>query len=219
MGDIGCYALSLNPPLEAIWTEHSMGASISLAMGLKLAGIETPVIATIGDSTFYHSGIPALIEVIHKGVDILVVILDNNIIAMTGHQTTPAHAKTESGRKVNPVKIEDIVKSLGVTYVKVVNPLNLKEALNTITEALNVKGVKVVVMRAPCAIVTLRQGIRGPTLQVDRDKCKKCMVCILTIGCPALTVGVNGYPEVNTSLCNGCTLCAQICPFNAIVKV
>jgi len=106
VGDIGCYALSFNPPLEAIWIEHSMGASISIAIGLKLAGVKGPIIATIGDSTFYHAGIPALIEAVHKRVDVLVLILDNGTVAMTGHQVTPASNITESGRYVKPVVIE-----------------------------------------------------------------------------------------------------------------
>ncbi|OYT45658.1 MAG: indolepyruvate ferredoxin oxidoreductase subunit alpha, partial [Desulfurococcales archaeon ex4484_42] len=158
MGDIGCYALSYEPPYEAIWTEHAMGASIGLAIGLKVSGYDKPVIATIGDSTFYHAGIPALIEAIHKNIDILIVVLDNLTVAMTGHQSTPESEITETGRKGTPVPIESLVKDLKLKFFSVINPYNIDEAIDTFVKALKIHGPKLIISRAPCALLVVRKG-------------------------------------------------------------
>jgi len=215
-GDIGCYALSVHPPLNAIWTEHSMGASISMAAGMKLAGFPGPVVAVIGDSTFYHAGIQPLLEAVHKRVDILVLILDNGIVAMTGHQSTPAWGRTETGREAKPVDLVDAVRALGVDYLTVVDPYNLEEASKLVAEAVRARGVKVVVMRHPCALVERR--IRGveKVYAVDPEKCTGCRACIAQTGCPAIYVA-GGKAWIDSSDCTGCGLCAKFCPFNAIV--
>ncbi len=187
-GDIGCYALSLNPPLKAIWTEHSMGASISMAMGLKLSGFKGPVIATIGDSTFLHAGIQPLIEAVHKRVDMLVVILDNAVIAMTGHQSTPAWGKTEMGRLTKPISIDKIVEALGVDNFAVVSPYEVDKMTELVSEFLRKPGVNVIVARYPCALWLARH--RGVKVRyvVLQDKCVGCMACIRVVGCPTLSV-------------------------------
>ena len=222
MGDIGCYALSYEPPLEAIWTEHSMGASIGLALGIKAAGYPYPIIATIGDSTFFHAGIPPLIEAIHKDMDILIVILDNRVVAMTGHQSTPAWSTTESGRMTKPIDIEDILKGLNVMY-EIVDPRDLDKAIETVSQFLKIptKGPRVIVFRAPCALLEIRRRkLLGPIPKLDISKCKNCMLCIIKTGCPALTYDViedKKYPRIIESMCVGCGLCVKICPFNAYI--
>jgi len=217
-GDIGCYALSVYPPLNAIWTEHSMGASISMAVGLKLSGFEKPVIATIGDSTFFHSGIQPLIEAVNKKVDILVVILDNSVIAMTGHQSTPAWSRTETGREVKEIKIEDIVRGIGAEEIRIVDPYNLDEMTKTVSELLVKKGVKVLIARAPCAIYEARRKGRPGYYTVKEDLCTGCLACIRATGCPALYLADNGKVRIMEEDCYGCGLCARYCPEKAIVK-
>ncbi|MFN3268611.1 MAG: thiamine pyrophosphate-dependent enzyme, partial [Zestosphaera sp.] len=148
-GDIGCYALSVNPPLNAIWTEHSMGACISMAMGLKVGGFDKPVIATIGDSTFFHAGIQPLIEAVNKRVDMLVLVLDNSVVAMTGHQSTPSWGTTESGRVTKPVEIVELLRSIGVDNLAVVDPFEIDVMINKVSEFIKKSGVNVIVAKAP----------------------------------------------------------------------
>jgi len=212
VGDIGCYALSVQPPLEAIWNEHSMGASISIAMGLKAAGIEKPVIATIGDSTLYHSGITSLIEAAHKNVDMLVVVLDNETVAMTGHQETPAYAMTLTGRRTTPIPIEGLIEGLKIKWVKVVDPYNFEEAVRVFREALKQKGLRVVISRHKCVI--LAKEFRGE-VQVDYSLCTNCLTCIRATGCPAFAYSDNRV-VIQEDLCNGCGLCTYFCPHKAL---
>jgi len=218
-GDIGCYALSVNPPLNAIWTEHSMGASIGMAMGLKLSGFKGPVIATIGDSTLFHAGLPALAEAIHKRVDLLVVVLDNEVVAMTGHQSTLTWGKTEMGRLTKPLKIEDIVKGLGADEVVVVDPYDIDELIAQVKTLINRPGVKVLISRAPCALYASRLYGVKKRYTVIPEKCKECMACIKITGCPALYIDENHKVKIMLEDCLGCGLCAKYCPFKAIVEV
>jgi len=217
-GDIGCYALSFQPPFEAIWTEHSMGASISMAMGLKVAGYGGPVVATIGDSTLFHAGLQPLLEAVHKRVDVLVVVLDNSVVAMTGHQSTPAWGTTESGRRAKPISIEEVVRALGADRVYVVDPYDLDLTVEVLTRALREPGVRVVVARHPCALMEVRA--RGVTrrYRVVEDRCTGCLACVRTTGCPALYYS-NGRVRVSEEDCVGCGLCARFCPYRAFEVV
>lgn len=218
-GDIGCYALSVNPPLSAIWTEHSMGASISMAVGLKLSGFPKPVIATIGDSTFFHSGIQPIIEAVNKRVNLLVVILDNEVIAMTGHQSTPEWSKTETGRSAKSVKIAELLKGIGVDGVVEVNPYNLDEMTGYVAEMLRKDGVNVIIAKAPCAIVAMREKAPEFTYTVLEDKCTGCLACVRATGCPALYLKDNGKVGIIEEDCFGCGLCERYCPYDAIIQV
>ncbi|MGC8909528.1 MAG: indolepyruvate ferredoxin oxidoreductase subunit alpha [Fervidicoccaceae archaeon] len=217
-GDIGCYALSVYPPLNAIWTEHSMGASISMAVGLKIAGFEKPVIATIGDSTFFHTGIPPLIEAVNKKVDMLIVILDNSVVAMTGHQATPAWIETETGRRTKEVKIEDVVRGIGADEVRIVDPYRIDEMTKTVAELLKKKGVNIIIARAPCAIYEMRKRGRPGYYIVLEDLCTGCLACIRATGCPALYTTEEGKVKIMEDDCYGCGLCAKYCPEEAIVS-
>ncbi|WP_297556076.1 indolepyruvate ferredoxin oxidoreductase subunit alpha [Thermococcus sp.] len=215
-GDIGCYALSLLPPLEAIWTEYVMGASISLANGQSVV-MGKKIIATIGDSTFFHNGIQPLIDAVYKNLNVLVMILDNRTTAMTGHQPHPGTGGSETGRKFNEIDIEALVKALGVKYVKTVDPYDLKQTREAIKEAMQVEGPAVIIAKRECVIPVIRRGEIGEIPLVLEDKCTGCKACILLTGCPALVYN----PETNkvridNLLCTGCGVCNQTCPFDAI---
>ncbi|MEO3993651.1 MAG: indolepyruvate ferredoxin oxidoreductase subunit alpha [Desulfurococcaceae archaeon TW002] len=218
-GDIGCYALSVNPPLNAIWTEHSMGASISMAMGLKVGGFDKPVIATIGDSTFFHAGIQPLIEAVNKRVDMLVLVLDNSVVAMTGHQSTPAWEITESGRTTKPVDIVALLKSIGVDNLAVVDPFEIDVMINKVSEFIKKPGVNVIVAKAPCALLKVRKEGVKKKYTVLSDKCVSCLACVRLTGCPALYIGDDNKVKITLDDCVGCGLCARYCPYKAIIEV
>lgn len=218
-GDIGCYALCVNPPLNAIWTEHSMGASISMAMGLKVGGFDKPVIAIIGDSTFFHAGIQPLIEAVNKRVDMLVLVLDNSVVAMTGHQSTPSWEITESGRITKPVEIVELLKSIGVDNLAVVDPFEIDMMINKVSEFIKKPGVNVIVAKAPCALLKVRKEGVKKKYTVLSDKCVRCLACVRLTGCPALYVGDDNKVKISLDDCVGCGLCARYCPYKAIVEV
>lgn len=217
-GDIGCYALGVQPPLEAIWTEHSMGASISMAMGLKVAGYDKPVVAVIGDSTFFHAGIQSLIEAVHKQVDVLVLIADNSVVAMTGHQSTPAWSELESGRKSKPVSIESVLRAVGVDHVEVVDPYDIDGAIKAFESLLKEPGVRVLVSRHPCALMEARLKGVARRYGVNYDKCTGCLACIRVTGCPAMLFDGEKVRIVEED-CLGCGLCERFCPYKAIEVV
>jgi indolepyruvate ferredoxin oxidoreductase alpha subunit len=215
-GDIGCYALALNPPFEAVWTEHSMGASISMAAGLKASGYGNPVVAVIGDSTFYHSGIQPLIEAVNKRIDIVIVILDNSTVAMTGHQNTPASHKSESGRKVKPIRLERVLRSVGVDSLSVVDAYEPFEVTEAVKHSLLSKGVNIVLVKRACAVLSA-EGISPKPFRVVSDLCTACNVCINLLGCPAFAIE-DGKMTISEQDCAGCGVCAGICPYKAILR-
>lgn len=215
MGDIGCYALGLNPPFEAIWTEHSMGASISMAAGLKAAGYPKPVVAVVGDSTFYHSGITSLIEAIHKDLDILVIIMDNGTVAMTGHQATPEYEVSISGRRMKPLNMEKVVRGLGVEKLEILDAYDYRSVSEKVKEFLLQPGVKVIISKRRCAVLSKRAGVEQ-VCYVDPAKCTNCLACIKLTGCPALSPKGDKIAIIEDE-CVGCTLCMQVCPYDAII--
>ncbi len=222
-GDIGCYTLGYQAPFYTQMTSLEMGGSIGVAHGLSKVTDE-PVIAVIGDSTFYHAGIPGSINIIYNKGHAVVLILDNYYTAMTGHQPHPGTGKTAMGEETYRVPIEKIMEALGYkTYV--INPMNVKESINKVAEAFEEykKGSPVaIVSRMKCALEALRDarklGIKLPVYTILEDKCTGCMACVNPIACPAIMVpkGSN-KPVIIAELCAGCGLCAQVCPFNAIV--
>ncbi len=228
-GDIGCYTLGFLPPLSAIDTCVCMGASIGHAMGLdKALGEEAlgRVVAVIGDSTFLHSGITGLLNVVYNQGAVTVIILDNHTTAMTGRQDHPGTGFTLSGGEASQVDMVKLAKALGVKNVKVVNPYDLAATERVIKREVRRPEPSVIISRAPCVLSRRERAVSGEALFVNPDVCAGCRSC-LRLGCPAIAwtkeEGVNaqgkkrkGRAMIDSSLCNGCTLCAQVCKFGAI---
>ncbi|MEN6470723.1 MAG: thiamine pyrophosphate-dependent enzyme [Clostridiaceae bacterium] len=216
-GDIGCTILGMNPPFDTVWTELSMGASIPIAHGFLCAGADKPLIATIGDSTFLHAGIPGLLNAVQHNIDLTVIIMDNGWTAMTGMQENP-NTKTEfQKRGCRSIDLEAMVRAMGVDHLTVVDPYDQPATTQAVIDALAKKGVKVILARRECAIQSNRRGIKYNHVHVNKEKCVLCKTCIRITGCPALSLG-EGAVEIDQSLCNGCTLCLQTCPKAAIEK-
>ncbi len=216
--DIGCYTLGLLPPLRTADIFVCMGAGAGLAAGLAESTSKLPV-AFVGDSTFFHSGLPGLINAVHHGHRIIYVILDNSTTAMTGHQTHPGLPRNAMGGPARVVDIRAVVESLGISFVREVNPLDLAEMETLMKEAVQVKGVSVIIAKEPCTLLKLRE-MRGAgedviPFGVDPETCRRCLKCINTLACPAFYVR-EGDVHINPSMCAGCGVCAQVCPFDAI---
>ncbi|MHA1596750.1 MAG: thiamine pyrophosphate-dependent enzyme, partial [Candidatus Asgardarchaeia archaeon] len=218
--DIGCYTLGIQKPINVGDLLLCMGSSIGTGCGLsEVFKGKAKVVAIIGDSTFFHSGIPALINAFHKGKDMVVVIMDNQTTAMTGFQPHPGCSPSGKDSK-NVVSVEDILSGIGLKNVAVINPFDLKRSIETVKKLSNKKGLSVIVSRAKCAIVLNRErkenGIPKKTYHVNEEACVKCKLCLET-GCPAISW--NEGPKIDPLLCNGCSLCAQVCPKGAIEVV
>ena len=216
MGDIGCYTLAATPPLEAMDSCICMGASIGTALGMVLAKPELAgrTVAVIGDSTFLHSGITPLIDVVYNAAPVTVLILDNGTTAMTGHQAHPGTGFTLQGKKVPAVDLEALCRAVGVRRVAVVDPFQLDRLRQTLKEELAAGEPSVIIARHPCPLLTRESS---PPLAVKEDQCNGCRLC-LRLGCPAISFD-GKKAAVNPSLCNGCGLCAQVCRQQAIIPV
>ena len=219
-GDIGCYNLAYNPPQEASDTTICMGGSFGIANGMAHV-IDVPIVAHLGDSTFFHAGIPPLINAVYNKANITMVILDNSATAMTGFQPHPGTGYTAMGDETVQLKPEDIAKACGVEFVEVVDPFDLKTAIETIEKAIRFPGPAVIVSRRLCAIIEQREKRKRKEEiipgRVDQDKCNiKCDACIRLLGCPAI-IKQGVKVVIDSSLCTGCGVCAQVCPYKAIV--
>ena len=211
-GDIGCYTLGNAKPLEMTDTCLCMGAGITVAQGLKRAQPDTAHIAFVGDSTFFHTGLPGIANAVYNQTDITVIVLDNYTTAMTGHQPHPGIGKTMMGVQHGKIDIYGVVKALGASYVKKADPFDLEHAVSVVKEAVAEPGVSVVIFESPCIALVKPQRV----MKVDTDKCRACGRCVREIGCPALFVGEDKKVFVEPSLCTGCGLCTDVCPFDAI---
>ena len=210
-GDIGCYTLGNAKPLEMVDTCLCMGADVTMAQGLHRVEPDSVNFAFIGDSTFFHTGIPGVINAVYNETDIVLVVLDNSTTAMTGSQPHPGTGKTMMGNISEKVSIYNILSPIGVKHIARANPFNLTEAKRVITEAASFKGVSAVIFEAPCIQVSKP----APLLEVDIEKCTGCKLCIKELGCPAMSME-NGKAVISPSMCYGCSICAQVCPFDAI---
>lgn len=215
-GDIGCYTLGALPPYQAMHTTIDMGASIPMAWGLEKAGEKA--VAVIGDSTFFHSGIAGLIDLVYNQGHSTVVILDNRTTGMTGHQGHPGTGRTPKGEG-HAIEIEALVRAIGVTKVWTVDPHDLKTTKRAIQQAIQTPEPSVVIARRPCALLPEGRALyqQEPRRWVDSEKCvgARCFSC-LKIGCPAITVR-NGRAWIEPVLCTGCGVCEQVCPYGAIL--
>lgn len=216
--DIGCYALGIAPPLSIGDIMICMGASIGIAEGIsRVTGKDN--IAIIGDSTFFHAGIPGLINAVYNNHKVVVAVLDNLATAMTGHQPHPGTGVTGMHGSTERILIEKVAEGCGVKYVKVVDPFKIKEAAAVLKEALQESGPSVVVFRAPCVLLASREkrrmGANVVPFRTVADKCTDCMACVRLLGCPALVVE-DRKVRIDEILCAACGLCASVCPYNAI---
>lgn len=214
-GDIGCYTLGALSPLSAMDTCVDMGASIGMAHGAELVGGmgDRPVVAVIGDSTFAHSGITALINTVYNGGGGTVVILDNRITAMTGHQGNPLNGITLQKRVSHQVDLEGLVRAIGVPRVRVVNPHGFAAVRAALAEETAARELSVIIFRAPCALLV---PDKGDPYAVLEDVCTKCGICI-KLGCPAIGKDERtSRAYIDVALCVGCRQCVQVCSYHAI---
>ncbi|MFZ5518785.1 MAG: indolepyruvate ferredoxin oxidoreductase subunit alpha [Candidatus Zhuqueibacterota bacterium] len=217
-GDIGCYTLAAIPPLETIDTCLCMGASIGYAEGIEKANgdeLKGKIIGVIGDSTFYHSGITGLIDVVYNRAKSKICILDNHITAMTGHQDHPGSGLTLKGEATLKLDLEALCRAAGVNRVVKVDPYNLKETIATLKQEMAADEPSVIIADAPCVI---RAKIKfSEPYFVDAETCIMCGMCH-KIGCPAIEKDANGKTKINELFCIGCDLCRQLCKPGAIQK-
>lgn len=219
-GDIGCTILGMNEPFQSCWTEISMGSSISLAQGFKYAGIENPVVATIGDGTFFHGGIPALLNASHNRSNLTVIILDNHWASMTGMQPHVGSGEPSYAEDKRVIAVEGIVRAAGVKNVWRVNPYQTKKMQETLMEAISSPEISVIISDAECAIQKRRRRKGGESLRVKSEKCiglDTCEhSCIEILGCPALGRGEEGKAFIDPDMCTACGLCHHVCSYGAI---
>lgn len=220
-GDIGCYSLALVPPLSAIHTCGCMGASIGVAHGAMKANDNERHVAVLGDSTFFHTGIPALINVVYNQSPVVTVIMDNRTTGMTGHQDNPSTGRTLQGKETTQVEIESLVRAMGVKHVKTIEAFQVEEIEKTLKEYIKLDEPSVLITREPCALLPEGRK-RWVPLEVISEKCNGCSLCF-RIGCPAILKSDElderlQRPKalIDSGLCTGCEICAQLCPRDAI---
>ena len=213
-GDIGCYTLGALQPLDSIDTVICMGASVSALHGRNKVDPENAKksVAVIGDSTFIHSGITGLIDIAYNNSASTVIVLDNSITGMTGHQQNPTTGKTIKGDPATQVDIVALAHAVGIKRVTVVDPYNLKETRDAIHAELEADEPSLIISRRPCAL--LKTVKHNPPLKVNKDKCKSCKMC-MKIGCPAISMK-DGKASIDFTQCVGCNVCTQMCKFDAI---
>jgi len=217
-GDIGCYILGVFPPTEMQDWIISMGAGEGISHGIKKVS-DQKVIAFVGDSTFFHAGIPPLINMVYNKSNPLIIALDNRATAMTGHQPHPGTGMTGMHEATKALRIEEIAKACGVENIAKINVWNVKESIAKIKEFLEKPSVSLIVAEGECRLQYVRkarkQGIKLPIASIDTEKCKRCGICIEKFGCPAIHRDDKKY-FIDPDICWGCGVCPQICPFKAI---
>ena len=215
LGDIGCYTLGTAAPLSAIDSVICMGASVSGVHGFNKARgaeAESKTVAVIGDSTFMHSGMTGLANIAYNGTNSTVIIVDNSITGMTGHQQNPTTGYNIKGDPATKIDLEALCHALGINRVRVVDPYDLKATETAVMEEIAADEPSVIISRRPCAL--LKYVKAKPALKVDTDKCRSCKMC-MRIGCPAISMK-DGKAKIDGTLCVGCDVCKQLCTFDAI---
>ena len=211
-GDIGCYTLGNAMPLDMVDTCLCMGAGITMAQGLHWTDEDCVNFAFVGDSTFFASGMTGVANAIYNNADLILCVLDNSTTAMTGHQPHPGTGINMMGDVVNKIPIEGVLRGMGIEKVLTVNPLDLEAAKKAISECTECKGVKAIIFKSPCVAIVKKEA----QCRIN-ENCIGCQSCIREIGCPAISI-VDGAVTIDSAMCTGCTLCAQVCPVGAIEK-
>ena len=215
-GDIGCYTLGAVAPLQSVDTTICMGASVSAAHGMaKARGAEfnKKLVSVIGDSTFMHSGITGLIDIVYNKGNNTVIILDNSITGMTGHQENPTTGKTIRGEATKQVDLVKLAQAVGIEHIVVADPFDVKSFEKVVKEEVEREEPSVIIAQRPCALL---KGVKYSGHCTISDKCKNCKMC-MKLGCPAITIKENKV-IIDATQCNGCGLCVNVCPFGAIEK-
>lgn len=212
-GDIGCYSLGVQPPLSALDTIICMGTGFSMAHGMAQSGQKRKVVGVLGDSTFFHSGMTGLLNIAWNHANCTVIVLDNRITAMTGHQENPGTGKTLMGDPSNAADIAEIGRACGMKNIRTFNPLNFAETTATLKMATESDEPWLLISKSPCVLI-LKERV-GNVRAIDPSKCKNCRACVKT-GCPAIECTGKNQPTINPIACNGCSLCNQVCKFGAI---
>ena len=210
-GDIGCYTLGNAMPLDMVDTCLCMGAGVNITQGIGHIEPDTACFAFVGDSTFFASAITGAVNAVYNRADMTLVILDNSTTAMTGHQPHPGTGRTVMGDITEKIDITAVLHGIGVKTVETVDPLDLKTAVETVKHVTAEKGVKAIIFKSPCAVII---KAKKPAF-IDADKCTNCKKCIRSLGCPGIVIR-DGRAAIENSLCTGCGLCTQVCPFGAI---
>ena len=215
-GDIGCYTLGAAAPLQSVDTTICMGASVSAALGMaKARGAEfnKKLVSVIGDSTFMHSGITGLVDIVYNKGNNTVIILDNSITGMTGHQNNPTTGYTIRGEETKQVNLIALCKAVGIEHVVVADPFDVKEFEKVVKTEVEREEPSVIIAQRPCALL---KSVKYTGHCKITDDCKNCKLC-MKLGCPAISIK-DGKPFIDETQCNGCGLCTNVCPFGAIKK-
>lgn len=213
VGDIGCYSLGVQPPLNALDTIICMGTGFSMAHGMAQSGQKRKVVGVLGDSTFFHSGITGLLNIAWNKANCTVIVLDNRITAMTGHQDNPGTGRTLMGDPSDAVDVAAIGKACGMKNIAEFNPLNFEETTALLKKSTESDEPWLLISKSPCVLI-MKERV-GNVRRIDPEKCKNCRVCVKT-GCPAIECTDKNKPTINPLSCNGCSLCNQVCKFGAI---
>lgn len=213
--DIGCYTLGIESPYEMADYLLSMGSSIGTSCGFSKS-VDQNIVSFIGDSTFFHAGVPPLMNAVHNKDRFVLVILDNRTTAMTGGQPHPGLPVDGMGDTAPELSIEKIVEAVGVEFLEVINPLNIKKSQEIFEKALQYDGVAVVISKYPCVLLKTEKAKKHALMDVNPEKCDKCLDCLKNLTCPAIYMNDEGYVNIDAAACKGCTVCIQMCPEKAI---
>ncbi len=214
--DIGCYTLGIQS--GTVDTTLCMGGSITVASGMYQAGEKKPICCSIGDSTFFHTGMNGLLNAIYNKADITVTIVDNRTTAMTGHQPNPGMGKLATGEETVEVSLDALCRGMGAEFVEVFDPYDLEQTEEVFKRAKEHRGTSVVITDQLCVIDAKRSGIRRKPFSIDADKCTGCRICV-NLGCPAIEFDVDAKKASVNVMCNGCGVCARMCKLDAISEV
>ncbi|MDR2053544.1 MAG: indolepyruvate ferredoxin oxidoreductase subunit alpha [Treponema sp.] len=213
-GDIGCYTLGNAQPLDMTDTCLCMGAGVSMAQGINRAEPSALNFGFIGDSTFFHTGIPGVVNAVYNGADIIVVVLDNGTTAMTGNQPHPGTGSTARGESSRRISIAGVLEAVGVEHIVKANPFDIKEAKEAAASMFGRTGVRAIIFEGPCVMLGKAAG-RAEPLAVDGRKCTRCKLCVTRLGCPAISLAADAA-RVDPVTCTGCLVCTAVCPSRAI---